>query len=259
MNDRPTARIARPHTTTATIARMSLGARAVHRKSALVGVVAACVVAAPVAAMTARVVGDSKRCDETTTTTREGKNARREGKNARRAGAMTDARRSGALSRALGEGISPRRLARARARTNAETTSDERTRSLSRSLSRVFDETNLNAFFPWRVSRLARARARRTRPFESTRPTDRPFESMRPTDRPFASMRPTDRPFESTRGDGIASATDRDARDRGRRRRRWTRSRLYASGVRAFARTRVRAGRDGDARIRDGGCWRRAR
>ena len=86
---------------------MSLGARAVHRKSALVGVVAACVVAAPVAAMTARVVGDSKRCDETkttktttttTTTTREGKNARREGTNARRARAMTDARRSGALA-----------------------------------------------------------------------------------------------------------------------------------------------------------------
>jgi len=68
VNDRPTARVARPHTTTATIARMSLGARAVHRKSALVGVVAACVVAAPVAAMTARVVGDSKRCDETKTT-----------------------------------------------------------------------------------------------------------------------------------------------------------------------------------------------
>ena len=203
------------------------------------------------------------RRDETTTTTtttttistREGKNARREGKNARRAGAMTDARRSGALSRALGEGISPRRLARARARTNAETTSDERTRSLSRSLSRVLDETNLNAFFPWRVSRLARARARRTRPFASTRPTDRPF----------ASMRPTDRPFDSTRGDGIASATDRDARDRGRRRRRWTRSRLYASGVRARAHrtnaiARTSAGDHGDARIRrDGGCWWRVR
>jgi len=139
--------------------------------------------------------------------------------------------------------------ARALERTPRRRAMNARARSLSLSRARVFDETNLNAFFPWRVSRLARARARRTRPFASTRPTDRPFASMRPTDRPFAS----------TRGDGIASATDRDARDRGRRRRRWTRSRLYASGVRAFARTRVRAGRDGDARIRDGGCWRRVR
>jgi len=39
---------------------MSLGAR-VHRKSALVGVVAACVVAAPAVAMVARVMDDAKR------------------------------------------------------------------------------------------------------------------------------------------------------------------------------------------------------
>ena len=68
MHDRPTARIARPHTTTATITRMSLGARA-HRKSAR-SVVAACVVAAPVAAMTARRGRlEEVRRDETTTTT----------------------------------------------------------------------------------------------------------------------------------------------------------------------------------------------
>jgi len=40
---------------------MSLGAR-VRRKSALVSVVAVCVVAAPAVAMVARVMDDAKRC-----------------------------------------------------------------------------------------------------------------------------------------------------------------------------------------------------
>ena len=150
-------------------------------------------------------------------------------------------RRGGSRARALER--TPRRRAM-NARTHA------RARSLALSLSRVFDETNLNAFFPSRVFRLARARTRRTRPFESTRPTDR----VRPTAR---SSRPA--------AMGSASATDRDARDRGRRRRRWTRSRLYASGVRARAHrtnaiARTSAGDHGDARIRrDGGCWWRVR
>ncbi len=185
----------------------------------------------------------------TTTTTREGKNARREGKNARRARAMTDARRSGA--RALARSVKGFRRGGSRARALERTprrramNACARARALSRSLARVFDETNLNAFFPSRVFRLARSRARRTRPFTSTRPTDRPFDST-------AAMGSRRRPI-ATRAIG-----------RGRRRRRWTRSRFFASGVRARASrpnaiARTSAGRDGDARMHDGGCWRRAR